>query len=59
MPKVDPLSFSGRHPNEDHRDGTAGAVPFLADGDVVSGEEWRDIIRGFEGNFFQYALWFN
>jgi hypothetical protein len=36
-----------------------GAFPFLADGDVVSAEQWNEITRGFAGSFFEYALWFN
>jgi hypothetical protein len=37
----------------------AGAVPFLAEGDVTSSEHWREITRAFEGSFFAYAIWFN
>jgi hypothetical protein len=36
-----------------------GALPFLADGEIVTAEQWGEITRAFQGDFFQYALWFN
>ena len=36
-----------------------GALPYLADGPITSPERWARIIRAFEGNFFQFAVWFN
>lgn len=36
-----------------------GALPYLADGEVTTGERWDSITREFEGSLFQYALWFN
>jgi hypothetical protein len=36
-----------------------GALPYLADGPVTSLERWVEITRAFEGNFFQFAFWFN
>ena len=35
-----------------------GALPYLADGPITSPERWAQIIRAFEGNFFQFAVWF-
>jgi hypothetical protein len=37
----------------------AGAVPYLADGDVISSKEWEDMTRDFAGGFFFHAVWFN
>jgi hypothetical protein len=37
----------------------AGAVPYLADGEITSSERWTEITRAFEGSFFSYAMWFN
>jgi hypothetical protein len=37
----------------------AGAVPYLADGQVSSPERWREITRAFGDDFFLYAFWFN
>jgi hypothetical protein len=37
----------------------SGAVPFLVEGPVTSGERWHEITRDFEGSFFSYAIWFN
>jgi hypothetical protein len=36
-----------------------GALPFLADGDIVTAERRGEITRAFEGSFFEYAMWFN
>ena len=36
-----------------------GALPYLAEGPITSPERWSQIIRAFEGNFFQFAIWFN
>jgi hypothetical protein len=36
-----------------------GAIPYLADGDVITAERWSEMTRDFEGSFFEYALWFN
>jgi hypothetical protein len=36
-----------------------GALPYLADGPITPPARWAQIIRAFEGNFFQFAVWFN
>jgi hypothetical protein len=36
-----------------------GALPYLSNGPITSPERWAQIIRAFEGNFFQFAVWFN
>jgi hypothetical protein len=36
-----------------------GVLPYLAEGPITSPERWSQIIRAFEGNFFQFAIWFN
>jgi hypothetical protein len=36
-----------------------GALPYLAEGPIASPERWAQIIHAFEGNFFQFAMWFN
>ncbi len=35
------------------------ALPYVEDGPVLTSEEWRGIIRAFEGSFGSYAIWFN
>jgi hypothetical protein len=35
------------------------AFPYLEDGDILSSEEWSEIISAFEGNFGSYMIWFN
>jgi hypothetical protein len=36
-----------------------GALPYLEDGELTTGNTWRRITRIFGGDFFRYALWFN
>jgi len=36
-----------------------GALPYLSAGPITSPERWAQIIRAFEGNFFQFAVGFN
>ena len=36
-----------------------GLAPYLEDRPTVSSEEWDQILRTFQGNFFGYAVWFN
>lgn len=35
------------------------ALPYLADGPVLTGGEWNDLTRAFRGSFGSYAIWFN
>jgi hypothetical protein len=36
-----------------------GALPYLEDGELTTGDTWRRIAQIFVGDFFRYALWFN
>jgi hypothetical protein len=36
-----------------------GALPYLADGEVITAERWRPMTRDFEARFFEYTLRFN
>jgi hypothetical protein len=36
-----------------------GALPYLEDGELTTGDTWRRIAQIFGGDFFRYALWFN
>jgi hypothetical protein len=37
----------------------SAAAPYLEEGEVTSTEFWRDIQRGFQGQFFWFAVWVN
>jgi hypothetical protein len=37
----------------------AGAVPFLADGDVTSSKRWGEMTGAFAGGFLLHVVWFN
>jgi hypothetical protein len=37
----------------------SAAVPYLEAGEVTSTIFWRDIQRGFRGQFFWFAVWVN
>lgn len=37
----------------------SAAVPYLEEGELTTGQTWRQITRVFGGDFFRYFIWFN
>lgn len=36
-----------------------GLKPYLESGDITAADDWTQIMRNFQGQFFNFALWFN
>ena len=36
-----------------------GLLPYLEEGDIIDSAEWQEMMSRFQGQFFNFALWFN